>query len=81
MAFEDIEGSTHELIRLAEIGKALRAQMAENLRLAHICNAAWFKALRSCIYQPEIHHFEEKGCVFVPNVGENTRWFTRHDYP
>jgi transposase InsO family protein len=72
MAFNDIEGSAKELIRRAELAKALRIQVAENLRLAHARNAARFKALRSGLYQPKIHHFQPGDFVFVTNPGEQT---------
>jgi transposase InsO family protein len=65
--YEDEEACADELLKRAEIARELRVQVAENLRLAHARNAARFKALRSGIYQPKVHHFQPGDFVFVIN--------------
>jgi PHD zinc finger-containing protein len=65
MDFKSLEASASELLKRAKLAKELRIQVAENLRLAHARNAARFKALRSGLYQPKIHHFEVGDFVFI----------------
>ncbi len=54
-----------ELIRRSDLARELCVQVVENLRLAHQRNAMRFKALRSGLYKPKVHHFREGDFVYV----------------
>ncbi len=70
MDYVDEEASSDELLARAALASELRIQVVENLRLAHARNAARFKALRSGIYKPKVHHFDVGDFVFVFLTGD-----------
>jgi hypothetical protein len=61
---DDIEKITKQLMFRAEIAAKLGAQVAENLRLAHVRNAERFKKLRSGTYIPKVYMFRPGDFVF-----------------
>ena len=53
------------LLERAVIAAEMAPQIIENLRLAHLRNAARFRALRSGLYVPKIYHFRVGDHVFI----------------
>jgi len=68
--FDDPKVCSAELLKRSALADDLRLQMVNNLRLAHERNVARFKALRSGLYKPKVHHFMPGDYVFTRHQPE-----------